>query len=312
MGKEINIRNLYPEEIEIRSSMVKENGAMFLLYKDARCDMNILDETFGPMNWKNEHRTVDGKQFCTIWLWDDFKKEWIPKTNVGCMANNGADAQAKIKGEISDAFKRAATVVGIGRELYSAPMIWIGSDKIKITTNNGKSYVKDDLHVSDIAYEGRQIMRLVIKNRQENVVFQWVKPGAQKAATAATRKTTQQAKPKAAEPVTENPVAETPVTEKPAPAAQETAAAPKAEEGAISVKPAGKKPATPGEVTIPIGFAKGKTIAEFYQTMAKKAMDQGDAVDPDKIFAWFMDLNKPEFAGFKKAVEAFKKSVKAA
>ena len=48
-------RELRSDEIECRVSTVKESGCSLLLYKDARCDMNILDETVGAMNWERSH-----------------------------------------------------------------------------------------------------------------------------------------------------------------------------------------------------------------------------------------------------------------
>jgi hypothetical protein len=38
-------RCLRADEIECRVQQVKDNGLVLLLYKDARCDMIILDET---------------------------------------------------------------------------------------------------------------------------------------------------------------------------------------------------------------------------------------------------------------------------
>ena len=51
----IKFRDLTSDEIEIRVQSVKQNGIVLLLYKNARCDMNILDETVGAENWQREH-----------------------------------------------------------------------------------------------------------------------------------------------------------------------------------------------------------------------------------------------------------------
>ncbi|WP_228370420.1 hypothetical protein [Gottschalkia acidurici] len=48
----MNIRTLRADEIECRVQTVKQNGCSLLLFKDARCDMKILDETFGIMGCK--------------------------------------------------------------------------------------------------------------------------------------------------------------------------------------------------------------------------------------------------------------------
>ena len=90
-----------------------------LLYKDARADMTVLDETVGPLGWKREHRMEGGRCFCTVSVWDEAKGQWISRTDVG-----SPTAVEEVKGECSDAFKRACTCLGIGRELYSAGQVY--------------------------------------------------------------------------------------------------------------------------------------------------------------------------------------------
>ena len=51
----MKFRLLNADEIECRVSTVSEKGLSLLLYKDARADMNLLDETVGPMNWQRSH-----------------------------------------------------------------------------------------------------------------------------------------------------------------------------------------------------------------------------------------------------------------
>ena len=70
-------RPLKESEIDVRVQSVTEKGCILLLYKDARCDMNILDETVGPMNWKREH-TRDNAN-CIVSLWDEEKYQWVSK-----------------------------------------------------------------------------------------------------------------------------------------------------------------------------------------------------------------------------------------
>lgn len=55
------IRLLRPDEIECRVSSINKNGVSLLLYKDARVDQRILDETFGIFGWKRSHQCIDGK-----------------------------------------------------------------------------------------------------------------------------------------------------------------------------------------------------------------------------------------------------------
>lgn len=124
----ITIRHLEKEEIECRVSQIKDykkNGkdaafCQLLLYKDARVDQRLLDETFGPFNWKREHHLIGDRLYCTVSVWDSEKKEWVSKQDVGTESYT-----EKEKGQASDSFKRACFNWGIGRELYSAPQITI-------------------------------------------------------------------------------------------------------------------------------------------------------------------------------------------
>ena len=93
-------RDLTADEVECRIGMLKQNGLTLLLYKDARCDMNILDETIGAMNWKKSY-TRDNAN-CIVSIWDDQKKEWISKEDTGTESNT-----EKEKGIASDSFKRS-------------------------------------------------------------------------------------------------------------------------------------------------------------------------------------------------------------
>ena len=83
------IRLLNADEIECRVGTVsKDNtGCSLLLYKDARVDMRLLDEVFGPTNWKRSHEVINGSLFCTLSIWDEDKKEWIGKQDVGTESN---------------------------------------------------------------------------------------------------------------------------------------------------------------------------------------------------------------------------------
>lgn len=66
-------RRLRAGEIDCRVQTVKENGLSILLYKDARCDQNILDETVGSMNWQRSHSRENAN--CTVSIWDKEKKD---------------------------------------------------------------------------------------------------------------------------------------------------------------------------------------------------------------------------------------------
>lgn len=96
----MKFRNLKPNEIEVFPKMVKKNGCMVLLYKDARCDQNILDETVGPMDWQRHHKRDNAN--CVVSVWDEDKKQWIEKEDTGVESFT-----EKAKGLASDSFKRA-------------------------------------------------------------------------------------------------------------------------------------------------------------------------------------------------------------
>ena len=118
-------RLLTAREIECRIQQVKDNGLSLLLYKDARCDQNILDETVGPMNWQRHHNRDNAN--CIVSIYDEKKSEWICKEDTGTESNTEAQ-----KGLASDSFKRACVNWGIGRELYTAPFIWVSGDDCRI------------------------------------------------------------------------------------------------------------------------------------------------------------------------------------
>jgi hypothetical protein len=167
----IKFRDLTANEIECRVQSVKQNGLILLLYKDARVDMNILDETVGAENWQREHYECKGNLFCRVGI-NTFSfgtpsahQEWVWKSDCGTESNTEAQ-----KGEASDSFKRACFNWGIGRELYTAPFIWIPADKCDI--NGGKCY--DKFEVEKILIEDKRITALAIRNVTKNVrAFVW-------------------------------------------------------------------------------------------------------------------------------------------
>ena len=158
-------RLLNADEIEARVATVNEKGCSLLLYKDARCDMNILDETVGAMNWMRSH-TRDNAN-CIVSIWDKEKQQWISKEDTGTESFT-----EKEKGLASDSFKRACFNWGIGRELYTAPFIWIPADKVNLSQKNGKYTTYDKFVVEAIRDdEKRQISALSIKNQAGKRVF---------------------------------------------------------------------------------------------------------------------------------------------
>ena len=125
------IRGLNADEIEVRVGQITAKGASLLLYKDARCDQNILDEVFGSLNWKCRYSRDNAN--CTVSIWNDAIKEWVDKEDTGTESMT-----EKEKGLASDSFKRACFKVGIGRELYTAPFIFVACETVP--RSNGKGY----------------------------------------------------------------------------------------------------------------------------------------------------------------------------
>ena len=158
------MRLLTAGEIDCRIGNTTDKGASILLYKDARVDMRILDETYGSMNWQRRHEVVNGNLFCTIEVWDAEKGCWVSKQDVGTESFT-----EKEKGEASDSFKRAGFNWGIGRELYTAPFIWITTTSDDLD-NRGK--IKTKFFVREIAYnEQNEINHLVIVDGKGNARF---------------------------------------------------------------------------------------------------------------------------------------------
>lgn len=178
----MNFRDLTADEIEVRVQSVKAkngspNGLILLLYKNARCDMNILDETVGPENWQREHYECKGNLFCRVGIrCDDIKHEkngdisiapaWVWKADCGVESNTEAQ-----KGEASDSFKRACVNWGIGRELYTAPFIWIDPNRCNIYDTKRKDKYgnpvfacSDNFIVEKIVIEDKKIMAISIMN----------------------------------------------------------------------------------------------------------------------------------------------------
>lgn len=164
----ITFRDLRADEIECRVQSVKEKGLVLLLYKDARCDMRILDETVGPENWQREHYECKGNLFCRVSInvaKDPERQLWVFKSDCGVESNTEAQ-----KGEASDSFKRACFNWGIGRELYTSPFIWVPADKCDIKDGkNGSKQCYDRFEVEKIIIEDKRIVALSIRNVTKGV-----------------------------------------------------------------------------------------------------------------------------------------------
>lgn len=187
--KTFMFRALTAGDIEVRVAQAKENGVSLLLYKDARVDMNILDDTVGPYNWQREHSRENAN--CTVSIYDPITQQWISKEDTG--TESQAEAE---KGLASDSFKRACFNWGIGRELYTAPFIWIdppGCNLKKVGPDKYKCF--DKFVVTEIAYnENREITALKIARNDYGTlteVFTYPKGKTRKTAPKTAQKAAQ-------------------------------------------------------------------------------------------------------------------------
>jgi len=160
-------RDLKAEEIDVRIGRIEERFFTLLLYKDARVDIKILNETVGSMNWKKEYSRDNAN--CTVSLWDEEKQLWVGKEDTGTESFS-----EKEKGLASDSFKRACVNWGIGIELYSSPdiMIWTkdrdGKENIQLKEKNGKLVTYDKFYVNKIQVTDKVITGLSIVNKSLN------------------------------------------------------------------------------------------------------------------------------------------------
>ena len=165
----MKFRTLKAEEIDVRVGNVFSWGYSLLLYKDARCDMNILDEAVGSESWQRDHKEIKGNLYCGVGIWDKEKAQWVWKWDCGTESNT-----EKEKGEASDSFKRACVNCGIGRELYTSPNIAISCEMEQV----GNSYKipkeeqKRRFKVKEIQYnDNREIVKLVIVDNKNIQVY---------------------------------------------------------------------------------------------------------------------------------------------
>lgn len=148
-----NIRLLKAEEIECRVGQQTKDKSKYtvLLYKTARTDMDILDEIFGKDNWQVDYSMIGSMLFCTISVWSEERQCWVCKSSNGTESNMEAE-----KGQASDAFKRAGFMLGIGRELYSAPQIWLEKEVDQYSLRVEAIGYDDNNKIRDLVISGRR------------------------------------------------------------------------------------------------------------------------------------------------------------
>nr|DAO96112.1 MAG TPA: Rad52/22 family double-strand break repair protein [Caudoviricetes sp.] len=179
--REVKIRPLRAEEIDCRVATINAKGLTLLLYKDARVDQSILDEAFGVYGWQRSHQWMGERLYCTVSVRDPETGEWISKQDVGTESYT-----EKEKGQASDAFKRACFNLGIGRELYTAPFIWIPAEAYTASVGaGGKPTTYDRFKVTRVEIVDGCITALEVKNTKTGkVVYTY---GAQTASKRAKK-----------------------------------------------------------------------------------------------------------------------------
>lgn len=177
MYKEIPL--LTAGDVELRIAQIQQTSygtyATLLAYKNARVDIRILNDVFGNMNWTRSHSVVDGRLFCEVSVYDEEKNQWVSKQDVGVPSNTEA-----VKGEVSDAFKRACFSWSIGIELYSAPEIRIKlNDNEVIVGTNGKPKTYAKFYVADDMKFDREkncFTSFTVLDKDGNIRFSLKKP----------------------------------------------------------------------------------------------------------------------------------------
>lgn len=164
------MRSLKADEVECRIGTIARSGKSLtlLLYKDARVDMRILDDEFGPERWQSRYREQKGTLFCSVGVLT--KHGWVWKEDAGAPSN-----MEKEKGEASDAFKRACVRWGIGRELYTAPEIRVNNGNgCTIEQGDGRFVCWDKFEVAEMRVADGRITGLrIINSKTRNSVFGW-------------------------------------------------------------------------------------------------------------------------------------------
>lgn len=111
-----------------------KSSGLALAYLDARDVMDRLDTVCGPDGWQAAYPHAGQKTVCSIGIWCGPDRGWVYKANGA----GDSDIEAE-KGALSDAFKRAAVLWGIGRYLYDVPTIWA-----KVKAQGRSSVFTDD------------------------------------------------------------------------------------------------------------------------------------------------------------------------
>ena len=165
----MKFRDLKASEVDARIGQVGNGYFTLLLYKDARVDMALLDEVVGADRWQREHYSVKDNLFCRVGILTE--NGWVWKADCGTESKTEGE-----KGEASDSFKRACVNWGIGRELYTAPKIFINSDSCeKGSVPDVKNFTVDRMTVTDKEITQLQISGYNTTTKKEKLFLSMVK-----------------------------------------------------------------------------------------------------------------------------------------
>lgn len=163
---------LTAKEIDFRVQSINKGGyATILAYKDARVDMNRLDAVYGVGYWQRKHDLINGKEFCSIGVWNKELGQWVWLQDCGTKSNTEA-----AKGETSDSFKRAGFNLGIGRELYDYPIIQIKLNGDEFTVDNNKAKATWNLKLKEWMWatefnDGGELVAIAAKDQNNKVRY---------------------------------------------------------------------------------------------------------------------------------------------
>ena len=137
-------------DVEWRITKVHQRSGLAVPYITSRAIQNRLDNVVGSFCWRTRYipwhqyvpkpsrgenpeqadRTPIASQLCGLSIYDEDKHEWIEKIDGA----ENTDFES-IKGGISDSFKRAAVLWGIGRYLYLFDAKWTAIDERRHIAN---------------------------------------------------------------------------------------------------------------------------------------------------------------------------------
>lgn len=126
------IRKEFGIDVKWRILTMKGGIARIVAYQDSRDVQTVLDEVIGPSDWTNEPRNIDGKLYMAIGI-NVENEGWVYKADVGTET-----AVEAVKGEASDAFKRAAVMWGIFRDVYQMEYIVLKTNAKYPVTPDGE------------------------------------------------------------------------------------------------------------------------------------------------------------------------------